>query len=263
MLWVTFALAITGGTESWAGGSYKGTTYKDAVPSHNLYLRLEGGGSWATDANIRDRATAPIVNTTTPGIIIFGDILGTVPGELNDIGEGYLVRGAVGKHFTDRLRGELSLGYRAGFDVNDLDAAPSVFEGDIDVFTAMASVFFDLTGNDRRITPYVGAGIGVAHVDADSLINFEAPGFPAFRNSQPGGDSTNFAWHVTAGATIKLKDRVSLDVGYRYFDAGDIEYDAGPITGISPGTGTIGQTAGAKGELSSHEAFAAIIIGLN
>jgi opacity protein-like surface antigen len=71
--------------------------------------------------------------------------------------------------------------------------------------TAMVNAFVDFPISDR-ITPYVGAGIGVA--------------FPEF-------DDTNFAYQGLAGAAFRIAERTDVTIGYRYQVVENVEQAGG------------------------------------
>jgi len=130
------------------------------------------------------------------------------------------------------LKGALSVGGGVGYKVNryfrtDLTAdywAKSKFTGqtsdgtetsvDTSNFSALlllANAYVDL-GTWNRITPYVGAGIGGAHVKWDDLHN----SFPGVDDRHGGGKGWRFAYALMAGASYCLTDKLDLDVGYRF-----------------------------------------------
>lgn len=85
--------------------------------------------------------------------------------------------------------------------------------------TLMTNVWLDIpTG--LPITPYLGAGVGVAYI--------EYKGKQTFNNAQIMNTSrylTNFAWQVGTGINYKVNDQWSLDLGYRYVHAGNVTSD--------------------------------------
>ncbi|QPC85777.1 outer membrane beta-barrel protein [Mesorhizobium sp. NBSH29] len=137
--------------------------------------------------------------------------------------------------FTD-LRGAMSLGAGIGYQANkyfrtDLTADywfKSKFEGQTTGFcgngpcqsvdessmTAMlllANAYADL-GTYGGITPYVGAGIGGAHVKWDNLRNT----IGGTTTEHEGSKNWRFAYAVMAGASYCLTSNLQLDAGYRF-----------------------------------------------
>src|SRR5690606_27830882 len=76
----------------------------------------------------------------------------------------------------------------------------------------LANAYVDL-GTWNRVTPYIGAGIGGAHVRWGDLTN-AIPGTPD--QVHKGSKSWRFAYALMAGASYCLTDRVALDAGYRF-----------------------------------------------
>jgi opacity protein-like surface antigen len=82
-------------------------------------------------------------------------------------------------------------------------------EGNVQTWALMANAWFDLT-NDSQFTPYVGGGIGYAISKFDGGAVYD-------------GVDGNFAWQLGAGINVAVSDDTQLGLGYRYFDAGDVE----------------------------------------
>ena len=60
--------------------------------------------------------------------------------------------------------------------------------------------------NKTAFTPYIGAGLGVYHLEINQRKN-----------------DMDFAWQAGAGLNYQLNNRVSVDVKYRYFGGADAE----------------------------------------
>jgi opacity protein-like surface antigen len=217
--------------------------------SSPLYLRAEVGYAWSKDADLRDDAT-------TPGsFLICGNAPCTTPGTLNDIGDSYVLGAGVGYRVTPNIRGELAVGYRGGFELDEADAVaptPTTFTGKIRSWTAMLNGYYDFSAAGPW-KPYVTGGIGVARnkVKTISATNPSAATLPAlFSNYQLVGDSdTSFAWTIGAGVGYAVGPKVTLELGYRYVDLGDLKV---PSQTVSFNTGPVSYP-GAKGELRTHE----------
>ena len=213
-----------------------------------IYLRADVGYAWSRDADIRD-------NATTPGsFFICGNGPCDTPGTLNDIGDSWVLGAGVGYRVHPNIRTELALGYRGGFDLDESDAGapPTTFRGKIRSWSAMLHGYYDFdVGGPWK--PYVMAGVGVARnkVKTINATNPAAATLPAlFSNFQLGGSSdTNFAWTLGAGVGYALGNRLTLELGYRYVDLGDLKVPAQTVT-FNPGPVAY---PGAKGELQSHE----------
>ena len=116
-----------------------------------------------------------------------------------------------------RIEGELA--YKRGeiSSINDQTSQVKYanVDGGVGVYSVMGNVFFDLR-NSSPVTPYIGGGIGVATLYLDDTYG---------TNSSTGhrdllyesGSNTVFAYQAGAGLEIALNNRLSLDLGYRYF----------------------------------------------
>ena len=136
------------------------------------------------------------------------DWLGT---ERGDIKATAAYSGGVGYQFTDNIRGDVTIGYRK----MKLSGEPV----DAGIWEAMANAYYDI-GNFSGVTPYIGAGLGMANVDykigyKDSLTG---------SNLVDGRDTTRLQWALMAGAAIDVTENIKFDLGYRYarISSGDV-----------------------------------------
>ena len=112
--------------------------------------------------------------------------------------------------------------------------------------TVMANAYVDL-GNFSGFTPYVGAGIGGAHVSYSGLTNtVNCPdgvaGCTPVPVSHGGEDSWRFAWALHAGASYELTKQLALDFGYSY-----TRIEGGPQFSIDANSQANGAMTGAQG----------------
>lgn len=119
------------------------------------------------------------------------------------------------------VRTELEYGFSQTFKADFTDAetraegGSAKMKGDIDTY--MLNAYYDIdTGT--KFTPYVGAGIGIAHIKAQGNVDFNG-----VRSSDFSKSKNNFAWQIGAGASYAVNDKVSIDAGYRYTDAGNVK----------------------------------------
>lgn len=104
-------------------------------------------------------------------------------------------------------------GLGAQFGVGSLNGATLDIGGDVTSLAGMANVYYDAPLG-WAIRPYVGAGVGVARIDAELSLG-------ALRLVDE--TDTVLAWQVMAGLSYPATERVSLSVGYRYFATQDAE----------------------------------------
>ena len=72
----------------------------------------------------------------------------------------------------------------------------------------LANAYADL-GTYHGVTPYIGAGIGGAHIQWDNVVDTNG-------NANPGAGTWRFAYALMAGASYCLTHNLDLDVGYRF-----------------------------------------------
>jgi len=139
------------------------------------------------------------------------------PGNIADIdmNHGGVFSGAIGTRLG-MFRPEIELSYRSngidGIDVNGAPVAP--VDGDMVTTALMANLFLDIpTG--LVIQPYIGAGIGYAHVEVDDY---------AVNTITFVDDSDNvFAWQAVVGAEYFVDPEWSVFGEYKYFDTSDVD----------------------------------------
>ena len=87
----------------------------------------------------------------------------------------------------------------------------SVDRSKMSALLLLANAYVDL-GTWNGLTPYVGAGIGGAHVRWDDLENDANVGFAVHKGSK----NWRFAYALMAGASYCLTDNLMVDAGYRF-----------------------------------------------
>ncbi|MDM7851947.1 outer membrane protein [Pseudochrobactrum kiredjianiae] len=128
------------------------------------------------------------------------DWLGTERGEVKATAA---YSGGVGYQFTNNIRGDITAGYRK------LKASGEPVEAD--VWEVMANAYYDI-GNFSGVTPYVGAGLGMANVDYKVGYKIPDTNDDAFG----GRNTTRLQWALMAGAAIDVTENIKFDLGYRY-----------------------------------------------
>lgn len=201
-----------------------------AAPEY-IYARVDTGGSFSTNAG-KDVAV--------------------------DIGSSPIAGVGVGAKFLPFLRTDLTISYRPGYA---FAAPPTAIEppgttgrGDVKALAAMLNAYYDFP-SFAGFTPYVGGGIGVARDEVGATtLSSNATGATVATLS--GATTTQFAWQASAGVSYSIVPAVALDIGYRYFDAGE---------GRSGNTVTIGGVTAAfsvqRGDIHAHEIQVGIRVG--
>jgi opacity protein-like surface antigen len=156
----------------------------------------------------------------------------------DDFGTATLFNAGVGFKILPFIRTDLTLTYRTGYEI-DSALLGTRASADVTNLTGMLNAYFDFA-EIGRFQPYIGAGIGVAYNDVDSV---NAGGI-----ALSGDSTTELAWQVGLGTAISLVPGIAIDLGYRYVDLGEVK---------------TGRTAGLElsGDLTAHEVMAGVRIG--
>ena len=139
----------------------------------------------------------------------------------------YFYLGAVGLNSQGPLRLELNY-YKMNkpFDIvgeNTVELKNIDYKTNIDLDGATANLYFDFVLN-RRVpsfifTPYAMAGIGISTIKLDDMTFAGKNG----DISIAGKKQRNKTFVYGGGLTAGLNHYISLDIGYRHYDFGDIK----------------------------------------
>lgn len=246
---VSLAIAVAAGASAPAfaadlyggdGGSIKDEPYVYQTPGPSgWYLRADG--AWAA-YDIDDLAVEDMGLINPPSAIASAS---------SDIDSGWSFGGGVGRYFGLGFRGDLTLEYRTSVDVSGTADASCCTIGtktDVDGIVGLANLYYDFNRGGRFV-PYLGAGIGFAHLKSGGgtlgcVVGCGASFGDAVYSSE---STTNFAVAAMAGLSFKIfssgpsygggmkgsiKDApvmvssgrdLYLDVGYRFLYLGDLE----------------------------------------
>lgn len=161
----------------------------------NFYGSIAGGVVQATDLDTKN-------------------LISSAANEELDFDTGYAFVGAVGDASSGILRSELEVGYRS-YDVDGLDDTSNTFadvnmEGDVEIWNFGYNAYYDFH-NDSTVHPYLGAGVGAAHVSVDT----HAQGFPM--SNTWSGEDIGFYVQGIAGVAMDLGEKHEVFAEYRYF----------------------------------------------
>ena len=123
------------------------------------------------------------------------------------------------------LRAELEFAMRGNNEKtwSDGGAAIKQVKGTWNSSTLFANLFWDFH-NDSIMTPYVGAGLGMA-------FNYAGYDFTDNAGNKFSGDErfTNFAWNVGTGVAFNINEHFAIDAGYRFVSLGynDVKVSSG------------------------------------
>ena len=125
----------------------------------------------------------------------------------------------------------------------------NVTTGKFSSIVGLANAYFDL-GTWHGITPFIGAGVGLAHHMFDSVTDVGHGAYIGGFGSGGSHDKTNLAWALHAGLGYDVSPNLKLEVAYRYLNMGDVE--SGTVRCL-PSCGGDLKTVYKLKELESHD----------
>ena len=145
-----------------------------------------------------------------------------------NIKDSYTLGGGIGRYFTCNVRGDITYDHRfqsgiTGFNGNQFSPAygDQKFKMSNDVVLFNAYYDFDTRS---RFTPYIGVGLGFTnnHIGRGSGTVGSLASTGGFGNAltSNGNDTFHAAAAVMAGMSVALRERLSLDAGYRFLYLG-------------------------------------------
>ena len=199
--------------------------------AQDVYLRAGLDLSRPADTHFTDVDCASLVPAALYGCGLgddgaplrsVGDV-GTVAGV--ELGLGYAVAPAVRLEALLTYRPRFTFDGHANFLAPDREQSVSV---DLSSLSGILAVYVDLPGVGVRplgpLSPFVGGGLGATRVASGETRMT----FPKTRTLVPGTRRTALTWRLTAGVGMSWGERATLDLAWRYTDAGVIETGAGP-----------------------------------
>jgi opacity protein-like surface antigen len=186
---------------------------------------------------IKDSATYPLPPSTNPASYGTNE-KDSVLGSKTAIGFAIpvsVLRGSIRAEF------EFGFNEKAGYDVENKALRGMFFDTKIKTQTYFINAYYDFDTRSA-FTPYIGIGAGIANIKSRAFHDYGS-------GVVSGSDrSNNFVWNASVGGTYAFNKNLSLDVGYRYTDLGN-------LSGIVTSPGDAYKT---KAKLSSHEVLAGI-----
>jgi opacity protein-like surface antigen len=150
-----------------------------------------------------------------------------------------------GYRFNSWFRVDLTGELRAGGRLRAMDyvefgggsTMTNTYDGGVRSWAALANFYVDLGTFCTLgcLTPYLGAGFGFASHTVSGFTDVSA-GVGSLGGYAATTTRTSFAWALMAGVGYKVNDRLTLELGYRYLNLGDLPMLAlrDPATGLPP-----------------------------
>ena len=146
-------------------------------------------------------------------------------GSQEEIGNKYSISAGVGYRLDDMFRGDLTLDYHPGMELSATAAGGGAATTEVEAFNTLLNVYADYQAFEG-ITPYVGAGVGSAHLKTGSLVT-------GGLSTETGSTTHNLAFALMTGATVPVTEIADIDFGYRYLNMGSARQSGSFADGTS------------------------------
>ncbi len=199
-------------------------------PAPEAYIAPSSGGWYLRgDVGVGDTylsSLRPSFNAPVPGF------------QVNDasVGGGAFIDAGVGYQFNDWFRADVTEEYRAdtamratesytGTDANGPYTGFDHYGANISHALVMANGYVDL-GTWSRVTPYLGAGVGMSYNTVSGLSDQGAGSTSALGTGNGGygyaktHSNTSLAWALMAGLDYTINPNLKMELGYRYLNMG-------------------------------------------
>ncbi|MGE3246395.1 MAG: outer membrane protein [Beijerinckiaceae bacterium] len=117
------------------------------------------------------------------------------------------------------------------------------YRGNLSASVFLFNAYLDL-GTWAGITPFVGAGVGLARTTLSGVQDngynnlYAGPGSPATANTSGNyktSTTNSLAWALMAGAAYDVNSRLKLELGYRYLNVGKVKSAVPDCNAFGPG----------------------------
>lgn len=159
----------------------------------------------------------------------------------NSIDDTTILRAGIGYEFNNWFRGDVTAEYRTkaainayGLFTNPLGSAAvfgDQYTGSIRSTVVLANGYVDL-GTWNCLTPFIGAGVGVAFNTFNDLVDTGI----AESGSGMGQNPTHadLAWALHAGLSYAVTQNFTMELAYRYLNYGSVTDSINCIGGCHP-----------------------------
>ena len=201
-----------------------------AEAGDEVYLRVGLDLDRPADTRFTDRDCASTVPAALYGCGMGPD--GAPHRSVGNFGTVPTVEVGLGYAATAALRLEAMLEYRPRFNfagqTNFLEPGlQQSAAADLSSLAGLVATYLDLPGlglsSVGPFDPFIGAGVGAVQ----NRIGETHMTFPRTTTIVPGASHVDVVWMVTAGVATSLGEHVTLDVAWRYTDAGTVRTGRG------------------------------------
>lgn len=189
---------------------------------------IEVGGGWYLRGDVGVgaldlRRTIAVDASTPPSPYVYN--------RLEDrVGDQVFVGGGVGYEVNPWLRFDVTGEYRTKSDWRFVaedktyggSGGYNLETGSFSSIVGLVNGYLDM-GTWYGVTPFVGAGVGVAHHMFSSTTDQGLGSYSGGFGYAPAKDKTSFAWALHAGLGYNVTSNLKLELAYRYLNMGNAQ----------------------------------------
>ncbi|WP_158811475.1 outer membrane protein [Beijerinckia sp. L45] len=166
----------------------------------------------------------------------FDEFVPDVRYEQHNLDDSGFIDLGVGYKFNNYFRADVTGEYRTGAHFSAIESynqgffntpqdgsrLNDTYNGSIRTIAGLVNGYVDL-GTWYCLTPYIGAGVGVANVKVSSIVDQGQTGGFGYSQSK---SQTNFAWALMTGVAFNVTPSTKIELGYRYLNMGNVSSNA-------------------------------------
>ncbi len=204
-----------------------------SIASEGTYVLVEGGYNKAANKDKLVKATRDYYNNKSESTFSKEKKPGS-----------FFFAAGVGYKFDQNFRSDLTLNFVTKStnktNVTSGNENGKFFKAKVGTFATLVNGYYDVTGLSDMVTPYVGAGVGVAK------SSYKVTGDTSDITTTKIKTKAQFAYQVGLGTLVKVSDMADLKIGYKFNDFGKVK-----------ATVTVGSTS-VKTNVRSHQVLAGV-----
>jgi len=212
-VFIGVAFSLISAVAAHAGGKDHGSSYATSGSDSGWYVRLDGSYGVHHDPDLVEDSSFELSDSAYD--------------------PAWSIGAGIGRYFTRSLRGDLTYDYRFETDVSG--TASTARSGDglrefgLTSHLLLANLYYDFNRHGR-INPYIGIGLGAVYHETSEETHPTV--CPCVSSITAEGDNFDFAGALMAGVALKLRERMNVDLGYRFLYLGEAE--TGQVRTSSP-----------------------------
>lgn len=195
------------------------------------YVPVEFGGGWYLRGDVGIGISDLRTQNST-----FNSFVPDARFESHSLDDSGFIDAGVGYRFNDFFRADITGEYRASAHYSAIESFNQGFfskpktgvrgfdtySGSFRAVDGLVNGYVD-AGTWYGVTPFIGAGVGIANIGVNNVIDVSPGGGFGFASDH---SQTNFAFALMAGLDFAVTQNLKIELGYRYLNLGNVSSGA-------------------------------------